>query len=123
MTAASTIVSAGMLPINLLIYINLAYQESGAANNLDWASLFISIGVVITAILLGLAVSNYSSEKVNVVNILFNVISLLGDVNFQIQKRCALFGNLAGLSLIFFSGMLISKHTVVVCDIVLDCIY
>jgi len=89
MTTASTVVSAAMLPLNLLLYINLAYQESGAVDDLDWPSLFTSIGVVITAVGLGLLVSSYSSETV--------------------QKRCALFGNLAGLCLIFFSAIVSSR--------------
>jgi predicted Na+-dependent transporter len=89
MTAASTIVSAAMLPLNLLLYINLAYRTSGAANSLDWPSLFTSIGVVITAVCLGLLVSSYSSE--------------------EFQKRSALFGNIAGIGLITFSVIVSSR--------------
>jgi len=86
MTAASTVVSAAMLPLNLLLYITLAYEESGATKHLNWVALFTSIGVVIGAILAGLFVSSKSSPKV--------------------QARCAKFGNLAGVGLILFSAFM-----------------
>ena len=46
-----------------LRYITLAYQNSEAAKFLDWAALFTSIGVVITAVFLGLSVSARASVR------------------------------------------------------------
>jgi len=39
-------------------------QGSGATKHLDWAALFTSIGVVITAVAFGLYVSAHAVEKV-----------------------------------------------------------
>jgi predicted Na+-dependent transporter len=89
MTTASTVVAAIMLPVNLMMYIAAAYQDSGAHKHLDWRALFLSIGVVITAVACGIAVSSYSSDR--------------------IKARCALFGNISGVALIAFSIVVSSR--------------
>lgn len=66
MTTASTVVSSVMLPLNLIIYISAAYQESGAHKHLNWVALFISIAIVITAVFGGILVSAYSEPKIKV---------------------------------------------------------
>jgi len=67
MTAVSTIISLGALPINLLIYSHLAYgmHDDGADNvvqALDFKALFLSLGIVMTALLSGLF-SSYMLEN------------------------------------------------------------
>lgn len=67
MTAISTIMAIGMLPGNLVLYSHLAYgQDDEGADNvvgaLDFGSLFITLGVVISAILGGLYAS-YSIDS------------------------------------------------------------
>jgi predicted Na+-dependent transporter len=54
MTTASTILSLGLLPLNLIIWVTAAYGTR-ADRHLRWSGLFLSIGVVLAAILLGLA--------------------------------------------------------------------
>jgi len=89
MTTASTLVSTFMLPVNLLLYITLAYGNSDAADNLDWVALFLSISVVMLAVGCGLLVSSRATDKA--------------------QSWCALFGNLAGLTLVLFSVLVSSR--------------
>ena len=58
MTTASTVLSAVMLPLNLLLYIPLAFEGRGDVHkHLRWSALFVAIGVVASAILLGLLTS------------------------------------------------------------------
>jgi len=61
MTALSTLLSTVLLPANLMLYANAAYGLSGEGggilSHVDWSSLFISLGVVIVAILSGLLAS------------------------------------------------------------------
>eukprot|EP00614_Pseudopedinella_elastica_P001522 CAMPEP_0172592932 /NCGR_PEP_ID=MMETSP1068-20121228/12077_1 /TAXON_ID=35684 /ORGANISM="Pseudopedinella elastica, Strain CCMP716" /LENGTH=533 /DNA_ID=CAMNT_0013390229 /DNA_START=54 /DNA_END=1652 /DNA_ORIENTATION=+ len=89
MTAASTMVSALMLPVNLLLYINLAYDGDdgggGATQYLDWGALFTSIAVVMASVTGGLVVAAKATELV--------------------QRRCNRFGNLAGVALVVFSAV------------------
>ena len=54
MTTASTILSLGLLPLNLIIWVTAAYGTR-ADRHLRWSGLFLSIGVVLAAHLLGLA--------------------------------------------------------------------
>ena len=60
MTAISTLMSVIMLPLNLILYSRGSYNAD-VVNNVDWVSLFIALGIVITAIGLGL----YSSAAVH----------------------------------------------------------
>lgn len=68
MTAVSTILSVMALPVNLIIYANIAY-EADITQQLDWVSVFIALSVVIAAIALGLYAS-YRSTSLQ-----FNVIA------------------------------------------------
>mmetsp|Transcript_9819 Transcript_9819/g.12434 ORF Transcript_9819/g.12434 Transcript_9819/m.12434 type:complete len:367 (-) Transcript_9819:97-1197(-) len=83
MTAISTILSIGMLPLNIFIYSKAAYG-SEILDTIDWLGLGITLIVVISAIALGL----YSSYK-------------LGTPRFRDIANKA--GNLAGFGLILFS--------------------
>lgn len=71
MTAISTIFSMFMLPGNLVLYATLAsVGDEDVIEKIDWTSLFTSLIVVISAILLGLSFSyrDYSARKRNFVN-------------------------------------------------------
>lgn len=83
MTAISTILSIGMLPLNVFIYTTASYGED-ILNTLDWNSLGISLIVIITAISLGL-LSTYK----------FNTPAFRNIANKL--------GNVSGLGLIIFS--------------------
>jgi len=70
MTSINTLLSSFLLPINLLLYTHLSYGVAGGEsgsnviNNLEWGGLFISIGVVVSGILAGLAASyKFGSPK------------------------------------------------------------
>ena len=82
MTAISTVLSVFMLPANLLLYANLAYEED-VSEKLDWASVFIALVVVTSAIGLGLYCSYRStSPRYNIIanrvrSILSNTTQLL----------------------------------------------
>jgi len=52
MTAISTVVSIVTMPLNLLLYSKLTYDDD-VVSNLDWTSLFTSLIVVIGAIVIG----------------------------------------------------------------------
>jgi len=56
MTAASTILSMGFLPLNVYIYSKLSY-ESDVLSSLDWVGLGISLAVVLFSISIGLILS------------------------------------------------------------------
>lgn len=84
MTAISTILSIGVLPLNLLLYTKLTY-DSDVLDKLDWTSLFVALAIVISAICSGL----YCSYQFQ--NRLFN----------KVANQC---GNIAGISLIVFSA-------------------
>lgn len=83
MTAISTTVSTIMLPLNLALYARHIYEDD-VVDNVDWASLFIALAIVISAIGVGLCCSAKIHSRW--FNLLANKI-----------------GNLAGLSLIAFS--------------------
>ena len=59
MTAASTLLSVALMPLNLLVYCKYAFDEGNpdVVQSLDFNSLFIALGVVISAIGLGLLAS------------------------------------------------------------------
>lgn len=84
MTAISTILSVALLPVNLVIYSKLTFNGDVLAA-IDWTSLFIALGVVIGAILLGL----FCSAKIH--SHKFNVFA---------NKL----GNFAGIALVIFSA-------------------
>lgn len=84
MTAISTFISVAMLPVNLLIYSKLTFNDDVLAV-IDWTSLFVALGVVIGAIVLGL----FCSAKIH--SFKFNVIA----------NRI---GNIAGIALVIFSA-------------------
>lgn len=76
MTAISTLMSVVMLPLNLVLYTKGSY-DADVINNIDWVSLFIALGIVITAIGLGLCSSAWAhSPKFN---IYANKVSLVPD--------------------------------------------
>ena len=95
MTAISTLISTIMLPANLLLYVNAAFglrsssgQDKGASvlDNINWASLFVSLAIVIVAIGLGLCASfKISSHRFN-----------------RFSNRM---GNMSGVLLIVFSAV------------------
>lgn len=84
MTAISTILSVIALPVNLLLYAKFSY-DADVTSDLDWISVFVALGIVISAITLGLYVS-YKCHSYK-----FNMI---------VNKV----GNLAGFLLIIFSA-------------------
>ena len=83
MTAISTILSIGMLPLNVFIYMKASYGDE-ILNTLDWNSLGISLIVVITAISIGL----FCSYKFD---------------NPRFRNIANKLGNVSGLGLIIFS--------------------
>ena len=83
MTAISTILSMGMLPLNVYVYSRLSYGGD-ILDTLDWESLGISLLVVITAITVGL----FGSYKFN---------------SSGFQNITNIIGNASGLGLIIFS--------------------
>jgi len=86
MTAVSTLMSTVMLPVNLLMYANFVFDDE-VVKSLDWVALFISLAVVLLAILLGL----FCSAKIK---------------NFTFNRIANKVGNLSGLALILFSVLL-----------------
>jgi predicted Na+-dependent transporter len=90
MTSVSSILSIGLLPANLFLYSWLAYTVLGSGeevdiiDSLDFGAIFISLGVVMTAILLGL----YCGYRWD---------------NATFHKRANMFGSFCGISLILFS--------------------
>lgn len=97
MTSVSSLLSIGLLPANLFLYGYLAYglilvedgQEEGIniVSSLDYGAIFITLGVVMAAILGGLFVGyRYNSN--------------------QFHKRANYFGSICGLTLILFSAFL-----------------
>jgi predicted Na+-dependent transporter len=91
MTAVSTLLSVIFLPINLIIYTKLSYyndeNNTYILQNFNWGSLFISLSIVIGAILLGLYCSYRFHSRI------FN----------QIANGI---GNLSGLTLIVMSAVM-----------------
>jgi predicted Na+-dependent transporter len=90
MTSVSSILSIGLLPANLFFYTWLAYtvlgngEEVDIIESLDFGAIFISLGVVMAAILLGL----YCGYRWD---------------NATFHKRANMFGSVCGISLILFS--------------------
>ena len=100
MTAIGTVVSSIMLPANLILYANAAFgfgsRNEGSNGdggnvlaNIDWASLFISLAIVIGAIASGLFASfKFSSHRFN--------------------RFANKMGSLSGVLLVVFSALLSS---------------
>ena len=68
MTAISTLISVILMPANLLLYCNTAY-DADVVKSLDFDSLFIALTVVISAISLGL----FASAKIH--SYRFNILA------------------------------------------------
>lgn len=58
MTSLSTVAAIGMLPLNILLYVTLAYERTKGSDadgvEIDFTTLGITLGVVISSIILGL---------------------------------------------------------------------
>eukprot|EP00976_Prorocentrum_cordatum_P092951 1189165-Prorocentrum_minimum.AAC.1 len=91
MTAASTLASVAMLPLNVLLYISTSYSDN-VYDDINWSALFASISVVVSAVTLGL----WTSHR------------LPGDVWTKWRGRFNALGNFAGISLIALSVILSS---------------
>lgn len=92
MTTVSSILSLGLLPGNLMLYSFLAYgtgDETSVVEALDFKSLFLSLGIVLSAILSGLMASYYYDSS-------------------TFHKLANRFGSLSGILLILFSVFLSS---------------
>merc|ERR1712228_328853 len=88
MTTISTTLSIGFLPMNLYAYSLAAYGHSSeAVRKIDYLSLFISIVVVIGAVVLGLLCSSRMK-------------------NDKFRKFANMGGNIAGICLIIFSALI-----------------
>jgi predicted Na+-dependent transporter len=97
MTSVSSLLSIGLLPANLFLYGYLAYGlilvedgEDKAVNivsSLDYGAIFITLGVVMGAILGGLFVGYHYDSN-------------------QFHKRANYFGSICGITLILFSAFL-----------------
>jgi predicted Na+-dependent transporter len=93
MTALSTIFSVVFLPANLLLYSYAAYGFSGensVLKNVSFPRLFISIAIVIAAIVSGL----YASYKINTP---------------RFHRMCNTMGTISGIALIVFSAVFSSN--------------
>jgi hypothetical protein len=94
MTTVSSILSIGLLPLNLMLYTYLAYGVTGDADesiveSLDFGTLFITLGIVLLAIMSGL-LAGYTWDN----------------PRFHIMANR--FGSICGLLLIVFSVFLSS---------------
>lgn len=91
MTALSTVLSIGLLPLNLVIYAHAAYgfnteEENNVLKSVDFVALMVSLVIVISAILTGLYAS-YKSDSV------------------RFRKSSNAVGSMAGLFLIGVSAV------------------
>jgi predicted Na+-dependent transporter len=114
MTAISTILSLGMLPLNVFFYSQFAI-DSDILNSLDWRALGISLGVVVAAISIGLFLSyHYNNKRFHdIANKIGNlsglgliIFSTVASEGFSISGRPVLF--YVGTSLPIVLGLLIS---------------
>ena len=96
MTSVSSVLSIGLLPANLFLYSWLSYtviappedgEEMNVMQALDFTAIFISLGVVLGAIFIGL----YCGYKYD---------------NAKFHSRANHFGSICGLALILFSAFL-----------------
>mmetsp|Transcript_10633 Transcript_10633/g.19863 ORF Transcript_10633/g.19863 Transcript_10633/m.19863 type:complete len:533 (+) Transcript_10633:509-2107(+) len=91
MTALSTILSIGLLPANLMLYAHAAYgfdsaDENNVLKSVDFVSLFVSLAIVIGAILSGL----YASYKTD---------------SAKFRRISNSIGSIAGIALIILSAV------------------
>lgn len=63
MTTASSLFAVATLPINILIYLRLAYPNRDGSVALDWGGLFTSLGIVVAGIFGGLIVGNRDPSR------------------------------------------------------------
>ena len=92
MTTVSSLMSIGMLPANLLLYSWLAYgnnEEESLLEALDFGSIFVSLGIVLGAIISGLA-AGYKWD------------------NARFHELANKLGSISGLCLILF-GLFVSS--------------
>ena len=92
MTALSTIFSIVFLPANLILYSYAVYGRGEIFKSVDFTALFVSISLVITAIILGFCSSHYLQSK-------------------TFQKIANALGSMSGLALIIFSAIFSSTGT------------
>ncbi|EKX38536.1 hypothetical protein GUITHDRAFT_165182 [Guillardia theta CCMP2712] len=90
MTTLSTIISLGMLPLNLLLYTYLAFNQRV---DISWSILLITIGVVISAVTGGLMLAYYSGD------------------NPLYKQRSQAIGSLIGLAIILWSSLVTTVET------------
>lgn len=93
MTAISTVLSTVFLPLNLLIYANLAFSDN-IISELKWGAMFLSLALVCLAIGLGLY-GSYRSKK-------------NGANSYRYQRICNKLGNASGICLVIFSFVISS---------------
>lgn len=85
MTALSTLLSTLFLPANLVMYAHAAYGADDVLKNVNFPKLFISLGIVIAAIFVGLTAS------------------ILCAGNKKFNRMANRMGSLCGLALVVFS--------------------
>lgn len=76
MTTVSSLLSVGFLPLNLYMYVKWAYPH-GTSINVEWAGLFVSIGVVIGAICAGLTLGTRWPKLRRLLSLIGNVFGVL----------------------------------------------
>ena len=91
MTAISTLASIFMMPMNLYFYTRLLFNND-VTSTLDWVTIWVSLGTVIIAILMGLVAS--ANHKSRQFHLLANRV-----------------GNFAGIALVLFSAVLSNSHS------------
>ena len=74
MTSASTFLSIGFLPLNLLLYVGAFY---GSAVSIHWGKFFISVGVTVAAVVSGILVSFKIPKRRNLFNIVGQISGIL----------------------------------------------
>lgn len=92
MTALSTIFSIVFLPANLILYSYAVYGRGEIFKSVDFTALFVSISLVITAIILGFCSSHYLQSK-------------------TFQRVANALGSMSGLALIIFSAIFSTTGT------------
>lgn len=86
MTTVSSLLSVALLPMNLFLYTFLAYgsKESSILQAIDFETIFITLGIVLSAILLGLLAGYYNDTP-------------------SFHKNANHIGSICGLLLVIFS--------------------
>jgi len=90
MTAVSTILSIGFLPLNIYAYSTLAYNNDPVLDTLDWTALGVTIVVVILAVSVGITLTYKVGSK---------------PVGKKIRVVSNAFGNFCGISLVLFTSL------------------